>query len=125
MPRKHRILIVEDEAIIALNLAHAVEDVDGEVVGPVASVAEALALLETTPVNGAVLDANLVDGAVTPLALHLLDLGVPFVVHTGTGLPPDLAARPVDLPLVMKPAQATSVVATLMRKLDPPGGILP
>ena len=122
MPRKHRILIVEDEAIIALNLAYAVEDVDGEVVGPVASVAEALALLEATPVNGAVLDANLFDGVVTPLVLHLLDLGVPFVIHTGTGLPAELAAQPVDLPLVMKPAQATSVVATLTRKLEPPQG---
>ena len=122
MPPKHRILIVEDEAIIALNLAYAVEDVDGEVVGPVASVAEALALLETTPINGAVLDADLFDGVVTPLALHLLDLGVPFVIHTGTGLPPCLVEGPIDLPLVMKPARATSVVATLMRKLASPRG---
>ena len=122
MPRKHRILIVEDEAIIALDLAHAVEDVDGEVVGPVASVADALALLDITPINGAVLDANLFDGVVTPLVLHLLDLGVPFVIHTGTGLPADLAGRLIDLPLVMKPAPATSVVATLMRKLDPSQG---
>ena len=122
MPPKHRILIVEDEAIIALDLAHAVEDVDGVVVGPVASVAEALALLDIAPVCGAVLDANLVDGAVTPLALHLLDLGVPFVVHTGTGLPGELAVWPVDLSLVMKPALATRVVATLMQKLDPSYG---
>jgi ActR/RegA family two-component response regulator len=120
MPPKHRILIVEDEAIIALDLADAVADVEAEVVGPVASVAEALALLATTPINGAVLDANLFDGVVTPLALHLLDLGVPFVIHTGTGLPIDLAARPRDVPLVMKPAKATSVVATLMQKLDSP-----
>ena len=66
------------------------------------------------------LDADLFDGVVTPLALHLLNLGVPFVIHTGTGLPVDLAARPLDVPLVMKPAKATSVVATLMQKLDPP-----
>jgi DNA-binding NtrC family response regulator len=122
MPAKHRILIVEDEAIIALNLAYAVEDIEGEVVGPVGSIAEAFALLDIAPVSGAVLDANLVDGEVTPLALHLLERGVPFVVHTGTGLPADLAAAPADLSLVMKPAQATRVVATLMQKLDPPCG---
>ncbi|HSI19682.1 MAG TPA: response regulator [Sphingomonas sp.] len=120
MPPKHRILIVEDESIIALNLADAVEDAEAELVGPVGSVAEALALLATTPINGAVLDANLFDGVVTPLALHLLDLGVPFVIHTGTGMPVDLAARPLDAPLMMKPATATSVVAKLMEKLDPP-----
>lgn len=122
MPVKHRILIVEDEAAIALNLAYAVEDVDGEVVGPVGSVAEAFALLDLAAVSGAVLDANLTDGVVTPLALHLLDLGVPFVVHTGTGMPPDLAEGRPDLALVMKPAQAPRVVATLMGKLDPPRG---
>jgi len=120
MPPKHRILIVEDEAIIARNLGDAVADVEAEPVGPVASVAEALALLATTPINGAVLDADLFDGVVTPLALHLLDLGVPFAIHTGTGLPVDFAARPLDVPLVMKPANATSVVAPLMQKLDPP-----
>ncbi len=43
MPRKHRILIVEDEAIIALNLACAVEDANGEVVGPVASIISSMA----------------------------------------------------------------------------------
>jgi len=103
MPPKHRILIVEDEAIIARNLGDAVADVEAEPIGPVASVAEALALLATTPINGAVLDADLFDGVVTPLALHLLDLGVPFAIHTGTGLPVDLAARPLDVPLVMNP----------------------
>lgn len=120
--QEHRILIVEDEAIIALNLAYAVEDVAGEVVGPVGSIAEAFALLDVAPVSGAVLDANLADGEVTPLALHLLERGVPFVLHTGTGLPADLAAAPVNLSLVMKPAQAMRVVAALMQKLDPACG---
>jgi DNA-binding NtrC family response regulator len=122
MSRKHRILIVEDETFIALNLAYAVEDVEGEVVGPVGSVAEAFALLEIAPISGAVLDANVFDGLVTPLALHLLALGVPFVVHTGTGLPVELSAPSVDLSLVMKPAQATRVVATLMERLGPARG---
>lgn len=122
MSGKRRILIVEDEAVIALGLAYAVEDVDSEVVGPVGSVAEAFVLLDIAAVSGAVLDANLSDGVVTPLALHLLDLGVPFVVHTGTGMPSDLASGRPDLALVMKPAQAPRVVAALMGKLDPPRG---
>ncbi len=121
MPPKPRILIVEDEALIALDLACAVEDHDGEVIGPVASVAEALALLEMVPVAGAVLDANLRDGVVTPLARRLLDRGVPFVIHTGTGLPADLVETPVVLPVVMKPASARHVVGLLMMKLVRPG----
>jgi ActR/RegA family two-component response regulator len=118
MPPKPRILIVEDEALIALDLACAVEDHDGEVIG---SVAEALALLEMVPVAGAVLDANLRDGVVTPLARRLLDRGVPFVIHTGTGLPADLVETPVVLPVVMKPASARHVVGLLMMKLVRPG----
>ncbi len=58
----------------------------------------------------------------TPLAFHLLDLGMPFVVHTATGLPSDLAAAPAALAMVMKPTLATRVVTTLMCRFDPSEG---
>jgi DNA-binding response OmpR family regulator len=53
------IFIAEDEPYIALDLALAVEDADGLVVGPAASVEEALALLAAGPVDRAILDVNL------------------------------------------------------------------
>jgi len=113
------ILIVEDEALVALALAEAVEDLEGRAVGPVATVTEALALLEHEQVAAAILDANLRDRDVTPLAMQLIEASVPFVVHAGTGLPTDLAARHPDVPVVMKPARSTAVLAALLQQVSP------
>ena len=57
------ILIVEDEALIAWMLADSLEDGGHEVVGPAATMAEALALCEAAPPELAVLDINLRDGS--------------------------------------------------------------
>ena len=113
------ILIVEDECFLALDLADAVQAWEGTVVGPVATVAEALTLIENRPVSGAVLDAKLADRDVTPLALRLAEKGVPFVIHTGTGLPVELAAELPHLPVVMKPVQPTRVLARLLTEMGP------
>jgi DNA-binding NtrC family response regulator len=113
------ILIVEDEPMVALDLALAVEDIEGKPIGPVATVAEALALIDAQVVAAAILDANLLDRDVTPLALALVERSVPFVIHTGTGLPDDLAKSHPDLPVVMKPARATVVLAALLQQVSP------
>ncbi|MES2290348.1 MAG: response regulator [Pseudomonadota bacterium] len=111
---KFHILIVEDDAFIALGLATAVEDIGGVVLGPVATVAEALAVLEKSEVHKAILDAQLADRDVTPVAVKLLEQVIPFVVHTGTGLPAELARVHPELPLVMKPASPETVVKVLL-----------
>jgi len=111
------ILIVEDELLIALALADAVEECAGTVVGPVATVAEALALMDTRSIAAAVLDAQLVDRDVTPVALRLFEQGVPFVIHTGTGLPVELAALLPNVPVAMKPLKAPIVVACLLNEM--------
>jgi len=111
------ILIVEDEALIALDLAAAVEEFDGRVIGPVATVAEALSLLEQGVVAAAVLDANLADRDVTPIALRLIEQVVPFVIHTGTGLPAELAAIDSDILVIQKPSRAASVITRLIGRI--------
>jgi len=107
------ILIVEDDALIALSLALAVEEAQAQVIGPAATVAEALALIAGQPISAAILDANLPDGNITPLAVALAADGIPFVVFTGTGLPPDLADVLPNTPVVMKPACPTVVLDRL------------
>jgi CheY-like chemotaxis protein len=108
------ILIAEDQPLVALDLAHVVESLGGLVVGPVASVAEAMKCVREQPVAAAILDANLVDRDVTPLAIHLLDKGTPFVVFTGTGLPDDLVKLHPALPVVLKPTPAERVLSVLI-----------
>ncbi|WP_425989189.1 hypothetical protein [Brevundimonas sp. TWP2-3-2] len=107
------VLVAEDQPFIALDLALAVEDAGGKVVGPAASCAEALSLLANGTVAAAILDFNLVDGESSPLVEALVSLDVPFIVHTAVDLPTALAARFSDLVVRIKPCPAASLVAEL------------
>ena len=107
------ILIADDQPLIALDLAFAVEDAGGLVAGPTASVKESLELINAHPVAGAILDVNLVDGDISPVAEHLIGLGVPIILQTGIGLPNELAARFPDLVVHIKPCLSANLVLEL------------
>lgn len=107
------ILVAEDEAIIALDVAMAIRDAGGEVAGPAASVKQALAIIDTMPVAGAILDVNLSDGDISPVAEILLAAGIPIIIQTGVGLPADLIARFPDLAVQIKPCSSENLVAQL------------
>lgn len=111
------ILIVEDNCFLALDLAMAVEDLGGSVIGPVASVDEALSLLESHRISGAVLDCQLVDRDVTPVVMSLIEQGVPLVIHTGTALPPAVAEAHPNLPVLAKPLKPAIVVELLVGRI--------
>lgn len=107
------VLVAEDQIFIALDLALAVEDAGGEVAGPVASVKNALALIEARPIAGAILDSNLTDGDITPVATLLLETGIPLIIQSGVGIPPELAFRFPDLVAYIKPYVAADLVCEL------------
>lgn len=107
------ILVAEDEPIIGMALAFAIEDAGGIIVGPAASVKAALALLEKQCVIGAILDVNLTDGVISPVVDYLMERRVPLIVQTGVGIPADLAARFPDLTIRIKPTVADVLVAEL------------
>jgi DNA-binding NtrC family response regulator len=115
--RQQAIFIAEDEPFIALDLAFAIEDADGRVVGPVASVEEALALLETGPVDGAILDVNLIDRDITPVVAVLIERGVPIILQSGVGLPPEMAARFPNLTVHIKPCIPARLIDELVKML--------
>jgi DNA-binding NtrC family response regulator len=95
---KHcRILVAEDDAVIAMDMEMLLQDAGYDVVGPVPSVAAALAVARGRALDAAVLDVNLRDGLVFPVADELERAGVPFILVTGHGLvlvPPRYRARP-------------------------------
>ncbi|WP_343228112.1 response regulator [Rhizobium leucaenae] len=78
--RRRLILIVEDEFFIAMDLRAALIKGGFAVLGPVGSVQGAVDLLQNERPDAAVLDVNLGDGKVTPVAVLLQSLGVPFVL---------------------------------------------
>ena len=78
-----RLLLVEDEYVLALGLADALADLGVVVVGPVATVEDALALVQRVPeIDGAVLDVNLGREVAYPVADALLARGIPFLFAT-------------------------------------------
>jgi CheY-like chemotaxis protein len=81
---RRTILVVEDEYMIATDLARSLEDLGMTVLGPAASVADALLLLDDEPApDAAILDVNLGREKVFALADTLQKRGVPFVFATG------------------------------------------
>jgi DNA-binding NtrC family response regulator len=76
------ILIIEDEALIALDLERALREAGCET-ALAASVAEALACLDRGRPHAALLDVSLSDGRATRLAEAMRSLGVPFAVASG------------------------------------------
>jgi CheY-like chemotaxis protein len=78
----HRILIVEDEWLIAFDISDLLERWGCTVIGPASTVDEALALIRQDPPDAAVLDVHLKGETSEPVARALRAQGCPFVVLT-------------------------------------------
>jgi CheY-like chemotaxis protein len=109
-----RVLIVEDEALVAMLVEDALLDAGAEVIGPVATVTEALALLDSAVPDAAVLDLNLAGETSTPVADVLAQRGIPFVVATGYGAE-GLPAGHASVPVLAKPYDPDELTTTLAR----------
>lgn len=78
-----RILLVEDEYLIAQDMAYELRRFGLEVIGPFSGVASALHALETTAVDGALLDINLGNETAYQVADVLIARDVPVIFTTG------------------------------------------
>ncbi|GJE70157.1 response regulator [Methylorubrum podarium] len=78
-----RILVVEDEYLIAIEMERWLQEAGAEVAGPVPDTKRALALIETEPLDAAVLDVHLNGEPVYPVADRLTECGVPYLFATG------------------------------------------
>src|SRR5471032_3508172 len=78
-----RVLLVEDEMIVAWLLTEMLADLGFTVVGPAVSVNQALAMTDAEAIDAAVLDVNLNGQMSYPIADALTARGVPFVFSTG------------------------------------------
>ncbi len=80
-----RILVVEDEALIAVMVEDMLADMGGDVVGPAGTIAAALELARGEALDAAVLDVNVRGERIDPVAEALMARGVPVLFATGYG----------------------------------------
>jgi CheY-like chemotaxis protein len=92
-----RVLVVEDESLIALIMADQVVELGYCVVGPVCTMAEARHLAQTAAIDGALLDLNLHGALSYEIADILSRRKIPFVFITGYNEPPAGAYPDVDV----------------------------
>jgi DNA-binding response OmpR family regulator len=107
-----RALVVEDEALLALEIAEYLTDAGLEVVGPAASVAKALNLVNDPGCDVGILDVNLGKEHSEPVALELRARGIPFVVLSGNSrehIPVGFAGAPS----VSKPVEPLALLNLL------------
>jgi CheY-like chemotaxis protein len=120
---KLRVLVVEDEYVIALDLASALLELGAEVIGPVPSVEQALSVIRehADALDAAVLDINLGSETAYPVAEVLREQRVPFVFATGYDgwSIPDAYG---DVPRCYKPVDAADVIRFLERRTAPQDG---
>ena len=114
---RQRVLVVEDEPLIAADLAETLSGAGYTVLGPAGDVARALALVAHAGCDAAVLDMNLGHETSERVAEALGDRGIPYLVVSGysrTQLPPALRAAP----LLGKPLRQDDLLARLRQTVD-------
>jgi CheY-like chemotaxis protein len=110
--KKARILIVEDEPMVAYVLAEFLTDAGFEVGGVAGRLEAALALIERGGFDAAVLDANLAGVSAGPVATALRARGLPFIVVSGY-LPRQQDAAFAGAPCLQKPCKPELLLKTL------------
>ena len=110
--RRLRILIVEDEMLVAMNIEDMLIELGHEVAGIASRLEPALALVRDSGFDAAMLDVNLAGERSFPVADLLIARGIPFLFATGYG-PEGIDARYRDQPVLQKPFRAGELLAAI------------
>jgi CheY-like chemotaxis protein len=112
-----RILVVEDNALVALALAGSLSDAGCIVIGPSGTVAEAMQLIEEAQFDGVLLDVELPGESVDEVAAMLARRNKPFAFVTASTRE-DLPAAFRDAPILAKPFTEDDLLTTVARLFD-------
>ena len=112
-----RVLVVEDEPLIAMDIASTLSDAGYDVIGPASSVAQALALIALSGCDAAVLDTNLGAETAEPVAHELIRRSIPFISTSGYAREqqPEIMRT---VPLLSKPLKPDVLIAEIARCLE-------
>jgi CheY-like chemotaxis protein len=114
-----RILVVEDEFLLAMELELLLQQRGCVVVGPASSIDHALALIDGEPPDAALLDVNLKGRRATPVAAALMARGVPFVLITGYSRPQLSEPELREALRIDKPVSCRALCRAMSEALEP------
>jgi CheY-like chemotaxis protein len=112
-----RILVVENDVLVAFALAVSLIDAGCIVIGPVGTVAEAVQMIEEAQFDGVLLDVRLPGGSGDEVAAMLAGRNMPFAFVTGLTRA-DLPAPFRDVPMLAKPFSEDDLLTTVGRLFD-------
>jgi DNA-binding response OmpR family regulator len=116
--RGARVLVVEDDAILLMDMEIILRDAGAEIVGACRTVMDALATIRKQALSIAVLDVRIGGETIAPVARLLCKHGTPFVFYTGqVGKDPALAEW-LGSRIVAKPASGRTIVAAMAETLE-------
>ncbi len=118
-PKRLRILLAEDELLVAADIEAMLEGIGCQVVGPIATVDEIARIARSEPLDGAVLDVNLRGSHVFEVLPILLERRIPVVLSSGYE---DRLLHPEafrELPLLVKPYDAAELERVITEVLGP------
>jgi CheY-like chemotaxis protein len=110
-----RILIVDDEFMIALMAEEMLRDAGAVPVGPASSYDEALAFVRSGGFDAALLDVNLNGVLSEGVARELQLQNIPFVIVTGYGA---VSWAGPDTPVLMKPYDSGAICRAILQALN-------
>lgn len=114
-----RTFVVEDDPLIALDIALSLQDAGAEVYGPFPNCASALAAIEDLSqdvvISVAILDVELGQETSEPIARELKSRGIPFIFHTGNDWGSGCAYDGIDAPVIQKPSTPDVLIAGVMK----------
>ena len=113
-----RVLIVEDDNILAITLAEELAAEGAKVIGPAPTVTDALDVITRTDLDGAIVDINLRGKATFPVADALADHHIPFVFATGYLVAGHIPARHANVRRFEKPTAPGVICRALEEAMD-------
>ncbi|MEO1969692.1 MAG: hypothetical protein ABGW87_13405 [Sphingomonadaceae bacterium] len=113
--RRPLVLVLDDEALIAFDLAATIEDLGAKVLGPATSLKEGFALCEQAAPHYALLDIDVSGQLVWPLARHLAEQGSRVIFVSANANHRELKDEFDNSPVVDKPAGQADIVSALGR----------
>lgn len=117
MLKDKAVLIIEDNFFLALSVCDGVEGLNGIPLGPVATAAEALKYLDAYEIHAAVIDYDLADTELIPIANWMIEEDVPVIIYTARETFPASLEVPPGATILRKPINPETVVAKLAEEI--------